>query len=232
MTAKNNNNIDSIGNLEKVWSELKTVVHQNGRDLQSVSLVAVSKTHPADAIRPVLKAGQRLFGENRVQEAKVKWPELKLDYPEVRLHLIGPLQSNKVRQALALFNVIETLDRPKLAHTIARVMEETGHRPDLMIQINTGEEEQKAGILPLQADEFISLCRDELNLPVCGLMCVPPMDEEASLHFALLANIAKCNGLDELSMGMSADYPMAVRFGATHVRVGTAIFGTRLAFKG
>ena len=232
MTVENNKHKGALGNLEKVWSELETVVNQIGRDPQSVSLVAVSKTHPVDSIRPILEAGQRLFGENQVQEAKVKWPDLKLDYPDVRLHLIGPLQSNKVRQALALFNVIETLDRPKLAHTIARVMEETGYRPDFLIQINTGEEEQKAGILPLQADDFISLCRDELDLPVCGLMCVPPIDEEASLHFALLANIAKRNGLDELSMGMSADYPLAVRFGATHVRVGTAIFGTRIAPKG
>jgi pyridoxal phosphate enzyme (YggS family) len=232
VTVENNKHKGALGNLEKVWSELETVVNQIGRDPQSVSLVAVSKTHPVDSIRPILEAGQRLFGENQVQEAKVKWPDLKLDYPDVRLHLIGPLQSNKVRQALALFNVIETLDRPKLAHTIARVMEETGYRPDFLIQINTGEEEQKAGILPLQADDFISLCRDELDLPVCGLMCVPPIDEEASLHFALLANIAKRNGLDELSMGMSADYPLAVRFGATHVRVGTAIFGTRIAPKG
>ena len=232
MTVENNNHTDALGNLEKVWAEVETVVNETGRDLQSVSLVAVSKTHPVEAIRPILEAGQRLFGENRVQEAEGKWPVLKLEYPDVRLHLIGPLQSNKVRQALALFNVIETLDRPKLAHTLARVMEETGHRPDFMIQVNTGEEEQKAGVLPLQADDFISLCRDELNLPVCGLMCIPPVDEEASLHFALLANIAKRNGLDDLSMGMSADYPVAVRFGATHVRVGTAIFGTRPEFKG
>ena len=232
MTVENNNHTDAPGNLEKVQGELITVVREAGRDLQSVALVAVSKTHAADAIRPVLEAGQRLFGENRVQEAEGKWPELKLKYPDVRLHLIGPLQSNKVRQALALFNVIETLDRPKLARALARVMEETGHRPNFMIQINTGEEEQKAGILPLQADDFIALCRDELGLPVRGLMCIPPFDEEASLHFALLAKIAKRNGLMELSMGMSADYPLAIRFGATHVRVGTAIFGTRQAFKG
>ena len=232
MTVENNNHTDAPGNLEKVQGELVTVAREAGRDPQSVALVAVSKTHPADAIRPVLEAGQRIFGENRVQEAEGKWPELKLDYPDVRLHLIGPLQSNKVRQALALFDVIETLDRPKLARALARVMEETGQRPDCMIQINTGEEEQKAGVLPLQADDFITLCRDELELPVRGLMCIPPFDEEASLHFALLAQIAKRNGLGELSMGMSVDYPLAVRFGATHVRVGTAIFGTRQAFKG
>ena len=232
MSVENNNHTDASGNLEKVRGELVTVAREAGRDPQSVALVAVSKTHPAADIRTVLEAGQRIFGENRVQEAEGKWPELKLDYPDVRLHLIGPLQSNKVRQALALFDVIETLDRPKLARALARVMEETGHRPNCMIQINTGEEEQKAGILPLQADDFIALCRDELGLPVRGLMCIPPFDEESSLHFALLAEIAKRNGLGELSMGMSADYPLAVRFGATHVRVGTAIFGTRQAFKG
>lgn len=232
MTIENNNHTDALRNLEKVQNELVTVVGEAGRDPQSVALVAVSKTHSADAIRPVLEAGQTLFGENRVQEAEGKWPELKRQYPDVRLHLIGPLQSNKVRQALTLFDVIETLDRPKLARALSRVMEETGHRPDCMIQINTGEEVQKAGILPLQADDFITLCRDELGLPVRGLMCIPPFDEEASLHFALLATIAKRNGLSELSMGMSADYPLAVRFGATHVRVGTAIFGTRQAFKG
>ena len=232
MSVENNNHTDASGNLEKVRGELVTVAREAGRDPQSVALVAVSKTHPAADIRTVLEAGQRIFGENRVQEAEGKWSELKLDYPDVRLHMIGPLQSNKVRQALALFDVIETLDRPKLARALARVMEETGHRPNCMIQINTGEEEQKAGILPLQADDFIALCRDELGLPVRGLMCIPPFDEESSLHFALLAEIAKRNGLGELSMGMSADYPQAVRFGATHVRVGTAIFGTRQAFKG
>jgi pyridoxal phosphate enzyme (YggS family) len=232
VSVENNNHTDASGNLEKVRGELVTVAREAGRDPQSVALVAVSKTHPAADIRTVLEAGQRIFGENRVQEAEGKWSELKLDYPDVRLHMIGPLQSNKVRQALALFDVIETLDRPKLARALARVMEETGHRPNCMIQINTGEEEQKAGILPLQADDFIALCRDELGLPVRGLMCIPPFDEESSLHFALLAEIAKRNGLGELSMGMSADYPQAVRFGATHVRVGTAIFGTRQAFKG
>lgn len=230
MTDENNNDTDVLGNLEKVRGELNKVVHETGRNPQSVSLVAVSKTHPVDVIRLVLEAGQRLFAENRVQEAEGKWPKLKIDYPGANLHLIGPLQSNKVRQALSLFNVIETLDRPKLAHALARIMDETGNRPDIMIQINTGEEKQKAGILPLQADNFISLCRDELALPVCGLMCIPPINEEASLHFALLSNIAQRNGLDKLSMGMSADYPLAVRFGATHIRVGTAIFGNRRVF--
>ena len=232
MTVENNNHTDALGNLEKVWGKVEAVVNETRRDPQSVSVVAVSKTHSVEAIRPILEAGQRLFGENRVQEAEGKWPKLIHNYPDVRLHLIGPLQSNKVRQALALFNVIETLDRPKLAQTLARVMEETGNHADIMIQVNTGEEKQKAGVLPLQADDFINFCRDELSLPVCGLMCIPPVDEEASLHFALLANIAKRNGLNDLSMGMSNDYPLAVRFGSTHVRVGTAIFGNRPETKG
>ncbi len=232
MTFKNNNHMDTPGNLEKVFNDLEIVSNEIGRDPQSISIVAVSKTHPVGSIRPVLEAGQRLFGENRVQEAMGKWTDLKKEYPDVCLHLIGPLQSNKVRQALKIFDVIETLDRPKLAYNLARVMDETGYQSDLMIQINTGEEKQKTGILPLQADEFISLCRDELSLPVSGLMCIPPFDEEASLHFALLAKIAKRNGLKDLSMGMSANYLQAVRFGATFVRVGTAIFGARRVTKG
>ncbi len=227
MAGENNNETDSPGNLEQVRAELAAAAREAGRDPGSVTLVAVSKTHSSAAIVPVLAAGQRVFGENRVQEAEEKWPQLKRDYNDVRLHLIGPLQSNKVRQAVALFDVIETVDRPKLARALARIMEETGTRPDCMIQINTGEEEQKAGIKPLEADDFIALCRDQLKLPVRGLMCIPPVDEEPSMHFALLRQIAERNGLAELSMGMSADYPTAVRFGATHVRVGTAIFGSR-----
>mgnify|MGYP002632758766 CR=1 FL=1 len=227
MAGENNNETDSPGNLEQVRAELAAAAREAGRDPGSVTLVAVSKTHSSAAIVPVLAAGQRVFGENRVQEAEEKWPQLKRDYNDVRLHLIGPLQSNKVRQAVALFDVIETVDRPKLARALARIMEETGTRPDCMIQINTGEEEQKAGIKPLEADDFIALCRDQLKLPVRGLMCIPPVDEEPSMHFALLKQIAERNGLAELSMGMSADYPTAVRFGATHVRVGTAIFGSR-----
>ena len=227
MAGENNSETDSLGNLEQVRAELAVAAREAGRDPGSVTLVAVSKTQPGAAIVPVLAAGQRVFGENRVQEAEEKWPQLKRDYNDVRLHLIGPLQSNKVRQAVALFDVIETVDRPKLARALARIMEETGTRPDCMIQINTGEEEQKAGIKPLEADDFIALCRDQLKLPVRGLMCIPPVDEEPSMHFALLKQIAERNGLAELSMGMSADYPTAVRFGATHVRVGTAIFGSR-----
>ena len=232
MPCEDNNQCDPVGNLEQVQADLNAACKEARREIQSVRLVAVSKTHPADTIHPVLKAGQRVFGENRVQEAQDKWPGLKLEFPDVRLHLIGPLQSNKVRQAIELFDVIETVDRPKLARALARIMNEEGKQIDCMIQINTGEEDQKAGIAPLEADDFIALCRDELKLPVRGLMCIPPFDEEPSLHFALLAGIAERNGLSELSMGMSADYPVAVRFGATHVRVGTAIFGSRPPFKG
>lgn len=227
MAGKTSNQIDSPANLDRVRVELAAAAGEAGRDVNDVTLVAVSKTQSREAIMPVLQAGQRVFGENRVQEAEGKWPALKDQFSDVRVHLIGPLQSNKVRQSLALFDVIETLDRPKLARALARIMDETGLRPDCMIQINTGEEDQKAGIAPLQADEFISLCRDQLKLPISGLMCIPPFDEEPSLHFALLAQIAKRNGLANLSMGMSADYRVAVRFGATHVRVGTAIFGAR-----
>ncbi len=232
MVAENNTETDVIGNLERVRGELIAAANEAGRDPDSVTLVAVSKTHKPGAIRPVLQAGHRVFGENRVQESEGKWPGLKSEFPDTQLHLIGPLQSNKVRNAVALFDVIETVDRAKLARALARIMDETGRRPDCMIQINTGEEEQKAGISPLQADEFINLCIEELGLPVRGLMCIPPLDDEPSLHFALLAEIAKRNGLKKLSMGMSADYQAAVRLGATHVRVGTAIFGARQPFTG
>lgn len=227
MAGENNNKTDRPSNLERVRAEIVTVTQQAGRQAGSVTLVAVSKTQPGEIIEQVLAAGQRVFGENRVQEADEKWPQLKRDFDDIRLHLIGPLQTNKVRQALALFDVIETLDRPKLARALARIMEETGQWPDCLIQINTGEEDQKAGIPPLEADDFIALCRDELKLPVRGLMCIPPFDDEPSMHFALLRQIGERNGLETLSMGMSADYPTAVRFGATHVRVGTAIFGER-----
>ncbi|MDP6688346.1 MAG: YggS family pyridoxal phosphate-dependent enzyme [Alphaproteobacteria bacterium] len=198
-----------------------------GREAGDADLVAVSKTHSAEAIVPVIQAGQRLFGENRVQEAQEKWPDLKAAYPELRLHLIGPLQTNKVKVAVALFDVIETVDRPKLARALAREMEKQDRRLDCFIQVNTGEEEQKAGVWPEEADDFIALVRDELGLSVRGLMCIPPLDEDCSLHFALLREIARRNGLDGLSMGMSADFEVAIRFGATLVRVGTAIFGAR-----
>jgi hypothetical protein len=193
----------------------------------AVDLVAVTKTLGADRIRPALEAGHRLFGENRVQEAQAKWPGLRVEFPDLRLHLIGPLQTNKARDAVALFDVIETLDRPKLARALARGMSAQDRTPDCFIQVNTGEESQKAGVLPDESDDFVKLCRDELGLTITGLMCIPPVDEEPSLHFALLGNIAKRNGIAKLSMGMSHDFEIAVAFGATEVRVGTAIFGPR-----
>lgn len=197
------------------------------RPAGSVRLVAVSKTFSAEEIRPVLDAGQRLFGENRVQEAEEKWPALREAYPDTVLHLIGPLQSNKAKHAVALFNGIQSVDRPKIARAIAREADAQGRRPDLFLQVNTGEEPQKAGVLPAQADAFIKEVRDDLALPVAGLMCIPPVDEPSAPHFALLAKIAERNGLASLSMGMSADFEAAIRFGATHVRVGSAIFGNR-----
>jgi hypothetical protein len=190
-------------------------------------LVAVSKTVPESGIREALAAGQRRFGENRVQEAQAKFPALKTDYPDLELHLIGPLQTNKVKDAVAHCDVIETLDRARLAEALAREMERSGKRPNCLIEVNTGEESQKAGVPPGEADDFIRDCRERLDLPIAGLMCIPPSHEEPALHFALLREIAKRNGLAVLSMGMSADYETAIRFGATHVRVGTAIFGAR-----
>jgi pyridoxal phosphate enzyme (YggS family) len=193
----------------------------------STTLVAVSKTHGEDAIRAALEAGHRVFGENRVQEAAGKWPKLREDYPDIELHLIGPLQSNKVREALALFDAIHSLDRPKLASALKDEIGRTGKTPILFIQVNTGEEPQKAGVSPKDAFTLIAHARDELNLPVKGLMGIPPADDESAPHFALLAKIAKANGLPLLSMGMSGDFETAIRFGATHVRVGSAIFGER-----
>lgn len=189
-------------------------------------LIAVSKVQPVDRVKTVLEQGHRLFGENKVQEAAGKWPALREDYPDVKLHLIGPLQSNKTRQAMALFEAIHSVDRPKLAKALARLAQELGQCPDLFLQINTGAEPQKAGVLPANADAFVGECR-ALDLPVVGLMCIPPVDEEPSLHFALLRKIAERNGLTGLSMGMSSDFERAVAMGATHVRVGSAIFGAR-----
>jgi len=197
------------------------------RNPAAVTLVAVSKTQSAERVTAALAAGQRVFGENRVQEAVAKWPALKQAWPQVELHLIGPLQTNKAREAVALFDVIETVDRPKLAQALAAEMTRSGRRPSCYVQVNTGEEPQKAGVLPAAADDFIRLCRADMNLPIVGLMCIPPADEEPSLHFALLAEIGRRHGIDILSMGMSADYEIAIKLGATHVRVGTAIFGDR-----
>lgn len=218
---------ETVANLKHVLEQISDAAREAGREAASVRLVAVTKTHDAAHIRPVLEAGHRLFGENRVQEAAAKWPALREEFPDIRLHLIGPLQTNKVHQALGLFDVIETLDRPKLAREIAKEAGKVGRMPDCFIQVNTGAEPQKAGVLPEEADAFIESCRGEFGLAVRGLMCIPPVEEEPSLHFALLRQIARRNGLDELSMGMSGDFPVAIAFGATLVRVGTAIFGAR-----
>ncbi|WP_282170499.1 YggS family pyridoxal phosphate-dependent enzyme [Ruegeria atlantica] len=198
-----------------------------GRLAGSTKLIAVSKVQPNERVEAVLSQGHRCFGENRVQEAAEKWPGFKEQFSGIDLHLIGPLQTNKARQAIELFNAIHSVDRPKLAKTLARLAQEVGHCPELFIQVNTGEEEQKAGIMPVDADAFIAECR-ELDLPVQGLMAIPPVEEEPSLHFALLAKIAERNGLEGLSMGMSGDFEQAIALGATHVRVGSAIFGERV----
>jgi len=214
-------------NLAAVRGRIEAAALAAGRPAGSVTLVAVSKTHPAASVRAALQAGQRIFGENRVQEALAKFPALRDEFPDLVLHMIGPLQTNKVKDAVAHCDVIETVDRPHLATALAREIERSGRRPPCFIEVNTGEEPQKAGIRPVAADEFIRDCRDRLQLPIIGLMCVPPEHEEPALHFALLREIARRNGLDMLSMGMSADFETAIRFGATHVRVGTAIFGAR-----
>jgi len=214
--------------LSEITQAIAKAESDAGRAPGSVKLIAVSKVQPDARVRAVLEEGHRVFGENRVQEAAGKWPDFREEYDGIELHLIGPLQSNKARQAFALFDAIHTLDRPKLAKRFADLAQETGHCPDLMIQVNTGEEDQKAGVLPADADDFIEMARG-LDLPVKGLMCIPPIEEEASLHFALLAKIAARNGLEGLSMGMSADFETAISFGATHIRVGSAIFGERVA---
>ena len=197
-----------------------------GRPEGSVQLIAVSKVQPIERVEAVLEQGHRLYGENKVQEAQGKWPALKERFDGVDVHLIGPLQTNKARQAMELFSAIHAVDRPKLANTLARLAQEMGHCPDLFVQVNTGEEPQKAGILPADADAFIKEVR-ELDLPLKGLMCIPPVEETPSLHFSLLAKIAERNGLEGLSMGMSSDFEQAITLGATHVRVGSAIFGER-----
>lgn len=211
-------------------SEIKERVHkaeaEAGRAPGSVTLIAVSKVQPDARVAAVLEEGQRSFGENRVQEAADKWPGFRERFDGIDLHLIGPLQTNKTRQAFDLFQAIHSVDRPKLAQTIARLAQEVGHCPDLFLQVNTGEEEQKVGVLPADADAFVADCR-ALDLPVRGLMCIPPVDEEPSLHFALLAKMAERNGLNGLSMGMSGDFERAIALGATHIRVGSAIFGER-----
>ena len=212
--------------LEDIIQQIHKAEQTAGREKGSVQLVAVSKMQPDERVEAVLKEGHRVFGENRVQEAAGKWPDFRERFDGVELHLLGPLQSNKARQAMELFDVIHSVDRPKIARTIARLAEELGQCPKLFLQVNTGEEPQKAGVMPAEVDGFVAECRD-LGLPVVGLMCIPPVDEEPALHFALLAKLAKRNGLEGLSMGMSSDFERAVAQGATHVRVGSAIFGAR-----
>lgn len=198
-----------------------------GRAETDVTLVAVSKTYGPTEIEPVLLSGHRIFGENRVQESQGKWPALKAQFPDVELHLIGPLQSNKAKEAIALFDVIETVDRPSIAEALSKELKKTDRRPKLFLQINTGEEPQKAGLSPKEADAFLKRCQDEWGLTISGLMCIPPVDEPPSPHFALLRQIAERNGLKTLSMGMSGDFEAAIQVGATHVRIGSAIFGAR-----
>jgi pyridoxal phosphate enzyme (YggS family) len=218
---------DATHGLAEVRLGIETACREARREPGSVTLVAISKTFAAEAIRPVLEAGQRVFGENRVQEAKAKWPALRDEFPGIELHLVGPLQSNKAKEAVALFDVIHTVDRSKIAQSLADEVAKQGRAPRLFVEINTGAEPQKAGVLPESADAFIDECRRQYGLVIEGLMCIPPADEAPAPHFALTAKIAQRNGLALLSMGMSADYASAIAFGATHVRVGSAIFGAR-----
>jgi pyridoxal phosphate enzyme (YggS family) len=213
--------------LLSVEQDIACACQQARRDRSSVTLIAVSKTFDAGAISPVIEAGQRVFGENRVQEAKTKWPGLISAYPGLALHLIGPLQSNKAREAVALFDAIHSVDRPSVCEALAKEIFSQKRAPQLFVQLNTGEEPQKAGVAPAEADGFIASCREKYGLAISGLMCIPPVDDAPAPHFALTAKIAARNGLKNLSMGMSADFAIAIQFGATHVRVGSAIFGKR-----
>jgi pyridoxal phosphate enzyme (YggS family) len=213
--------------LLKVREQIARACADAGRNPASVTLVAISKTFGADAIEPVIAAGHRVFGENRVQEAKTKWPSLQQRYSGIELHLVGPLQSNKAKEAVALFDAIHSLDRESLAAALAKEVAKQGRKPVLFVEVNTGAEAQKSGVLPQDADAFIASCRSQHGLEISGLMCIPPADEAPAPHFALTAKIARRNSLALLSMGMSADFPIAIGFGATHVRVGTAIFGAR-----
>jgi pyridoxal phosphate enzyme (YggS family) len=217
----------SPSGLAAVEQDIVHACKEARRERASVSLIAVSKTFDADAITPVIEADQRVFGENRVQEAKAKWPGLMTAYPGIALHLIGPLQSNKAKEAVALFDAIHSVDRPSICQALAKEIESQKRRPQLFVQLNTGEEPQKAGVAPGDADAFIAACREKYGLEITGLMCIPPVDEAPAPHFALTAKIAARNGLKNLSMGMSADFKIAIAFGATHVRVGSAIFGAR-----
>src|SRR5215213_9204111 len=213
--------------LAQVEQDIARACKEAGRERASVTLIAVSKTFDAAAISPVIDAGQRVFGENRVQEAKSKWPALRDAYPGLALHLIGPLQSNKAREAVALFDAIHSVDRASICEALAKEINSQNRRPQLFVQLNTGEEPQKAGVAPGEADAFIAACRNQYGLQISGLMCIPPVDDAPAPHFALTAKIAARNGLANLSMGMSADFAVAIQFGATHVRIGSAIFGHR-----
>jgi PLP dependent protein len=213
--------------LAAVRREIAAACRDAKRDPAAVTLVAISKTFGAEAIEPVIAAGQRVFGENRVQEAKAKWPDLQERHPGIEIHLVGPLQSNKAREAVALFDAIHAVDRPSLCEALAKEIAKQGRTPTLFVEVNTGAEPQKAGVLPEDTDAFLKTCRETYGLTIAGLMCIPPANEPPAPHFALTAKIAKRNGLALLSMGMSADFPLAVEFGATHVRVGSAIFGAR-----
>jgi len=214
-------------NLREVRNQIEKAAKAARREASSVRLIAISKTFAADEIAPVIEAGQRLFGENRVQEAKAKWPALRERFKGIELHLVGPLQSNKVKEALSLFDAIHSVDRPKLAAELAKEIQKEGRAPQLFVQVNTGAEPQKAGVLPEETDAFIKECRENYSLEISGLMCIPPVEEAPAPHFALTKKIAERNGLKLLSMGMSADFESAINFGATHVRVGSAIFGSR-----
>ncbi|MGA9444309.1 MAG: YggS family pyridoxal phosphate-dependent enzyme [Methyloceanibacter sp.] len=228
MNSESHSAAEIPSRLDLVQEDIRLACEAADRPANAAKLVAVSKTMPAAAVADAIEAGQRIFGENRVQEAHGKWPALRDLHPDVELHLIGPLQTNKVKEDVALFDVIETVDRPKLARALAVEMERVAKRPRCFVQVNTGEEPQKAGIAPDEAPEFVTLCRETFALPIVGLMCIPPQDEEPAMHFALLAKLAGELGLKELSMGMSADFETAIMFGATYVRVGTAIFGARV----
>src|SRR5664280_2237639 len=218
---------DATTSLAAVRAEIARVCRDAGRDPAEVTLVAVSKTHQAEQIEPVIAAGQRVFGDNRVQEAKAKWPPLLAKHAGIALHLIGPLQSNKAKEAVALFDAIHSVDRPSICEALAKEIVSQKRRPELFVQLNTGEEPQKAGVAPAEADAFIASCREKYGLPISGLMCIPPVGDAPAPHFALTAKIAARNGLARLSMGMSADFAIAIQFGATHVRIGSAIFGAR-----
>ena len=226
-TERRRDAVDVAANLRTVQERIEEAARESRRRVSGTNLIAVSKTHGAERITPALDAGHRVFGENRVQEAEAKWPPLREAFPSVELHLIGPLQTNKAKAAVAVFDVIQTVDRPKLARVLSEEMSRSGRQRDCFVQVNVGEESQKAGAPPMEADRFIAECRERYRLRVRGVMCIPPLDQEPSPYFALSAKIAERNGLPWVSMGMSGDYEIAIAFGATHVRIGAAIFGPR-----